>query len=198
MPRTKTLRIDVMLSSTSRDLPDHREQATNGILRVGMHPIIMETLTASTQDAIGSSLKLVDEAEVYIGIFGHRYGYIPDDGRNPDRISITEMEYRHAIKTGKVVLIFLMDDDHPGPKTAKDGDTFYEQSEEGRKKLKALKEELGKKHTVGFFKSPEDLRAHVIQALRDPEVITRAQEIRNEQIVNLTSGGGISNGRRWC
>jgi tetratricopeptide (TPR) repeat protein len=171
MPKRKTRRIDVMLSSTSKDLPDHREKATNAILRAGMTPIIMETLTASPRDAITESLRLVDEAEVYIGIFAMRYGYIPeDDSRNPNRLSITEMEYRHAVKTSKLILIFLMSDEHPGPTTVAAGATFYEQTEEGKKKLAALKDELGKKHTVGFFVSPEDLRGHILQALNDPDV----------------------------
>lgn len=170
MPKRKTRRIDVMLSSTSKDLPDHRDKATNAILRAGMTPIIMETLTASPRDAITESLRLVDEAEVYVGIFAMRYGYIPEDPRNPDRLSITEMEYRHAVKTKKLILIFLIGDEQPGPTTAAAGATFYEQTEEGKKKLAALKEELGKKHTVGFFVSPEDLRGHIMQALNDPDV----------------------------
>ncbi|HUN05631.1 MAG TPA: DUF4062 domain-containing protein [Aggregatilineales bacterium] len=170
MPKRKTRRIDVMLSSTSKDLPDHREKATNAILRAGMTPIIMETLTASPRDAITESLRLVDESEVYVGIFAMRYGYIPDDPRNPDRLSITEMEYRHAVKTGKLILIFLMSDDHPLPEKLKDLEAFQEQTEDGKKKLAALKSELGKKHTVGFFTSPEDLRGHIIQALGDPDV----------------------------
>jgi hypothetical protein len=170
MPKRKTRRIDVMLSSTSKDLPDHREKATNAILRAGMTPIIMETLTVSPRNAITESLRLVDEAEVYIGIFAMRYGYIPDDPRNPDRLSITEMEYRHAVKTGKLILIFLMSDDHPLPEKLKDLEAFQEPTEEGKKKLAALKAELGKKHTVGFFTSPEDLRGHILQALNDPDV----------------------------
>jgi len=170
MPKRKTRRIDVMLSSTSKDLPDHRDKATNAILRAGMTPIIMETLTASPRDAITESLRLVDEAEVYVGIFAMRYGYIPEDPRNPDRLSITEMEYRHAVKAGKLILIFLMSDDHPPPTKVKDLKDFQEQTEEGKKKLTAFKEELGKKHTVGFFVSPEDLRGHILQALNDPDV----------------------------
>jgi hypothetical protein len=168
--RRKTRRIDVMLSSTSKDLPDHREKATNAVMRAGMTPIIMETLTASPRDAITESLRLVDEAEVYIGIFAMRYGYIPEDDRNPDRLSITEMEYRHAVETGKLILIFLMSDDHPLPEKLKDLEAFQEPTEDGKKKLAALKAELGKKHTVGFFTSPEDLRGHIIQALGDPDV----------------------------
>ncbi len=173
----KKPKIDVMLSSTSRNLPSHREQATEAILRSGMHPIIMETLTASLGDAISESLRLVDDAEIYVGIFGMRYGYIPDDTRNPDGISITEMEYRHAMKRGIPVLIFIMRDDHPGPATAAEGETFYEQDETGKAKLTALKKELTTQHVVGFFESPQDLRAQLIQALHSETVKERAYTI---------------------
>lgn len=178
-------RLDVMLSSTSRDLPDHREQATNGILRLkhlGMYPVIMETLGASLDDAISASLKMVDEAEIYVGIFAHRYGYIPDDVRNPNKISITEMEYRRAMERKMPVLIFLMSDDHPLPATVKDLSTFMEPTEEGKTKLKAFKDELGIKHVVGFYKSPEDLRGQIIQALSHPDVIEKAQEIAGTMV----------------
>ncbi|MCB9452305.1 MAG: DUF4062 domain-containing protein [Anaerolineaceae bacterium] len=175
--KSKDRRIDVMLSSTSRDLPDHREQATEAVLRSGMHPIIMETLTASLGDAISESLKMVDEAEIYIGIFGMRYGYIPDDPRNPQRLSVTEMEYRHALQRGIPVLIFIMSGTHPGPATAAEGKTFYEQEKEGQEKLEALKKELTTKHVVGFFDSPADLRAHIIQALGNPDVKAKAYRI---------------------
>ncbi len=168
---------DVMLSSTSRDLPTHRDIAINAVLRAGMHPIIMEALPASLGDAIRDSLQLVDEAEIYIGIFGMRYGHIPEDPRNPERLSITEMEYRHAMKRGIPVLIFLMDDEHPLPSSVKELADFVEQDEEGKKKLAALKDELMTKHVVGFFKSPEDLRGHIIHALKQDEVRQRAYEI---------------------
>lgn len=180
-------RIDVMLSSTSKDLPDHREQATNGILRLrhlGMYPVVMEALGVRMGDAIAESLHMVDESEIYIGIFGHRYGYIPDDPRNPDRISITEMEYRRALERDMPILIFIMDDEHPGPKTAAAGETFYEQEPEGKAKLKKLKAELMKKYVVAFFKSPEDLRGLLIQGLNDPDVIARAQAIAGTTVTD--------------
>lgn len=188
MPKSRT---NVMLSSTSRDLPVHRDQATEAILRSGMFPIIMETLTASVGDAISKSLGFVDDAEVYVGIFGMRYGYIPDDPRrNPNHISITEMEYRHAMKRSIPVLIFIMSDKHPGPATATEGQTFYEQSEEGKAKLKTLKTELKTKHVVGFFDSPDDLRAQLIQALT---ALTITHLIDSEAVKSTTTSSKARN-----
>ena len=165
--RKRTYHHNVMISSTTRDLPDHRKAVLDAVWRMNMFPILMETGTATPGDAIDFSLKLVDEAEVYIGIFGYRYGYVPDDPRNAEKRSITEMEYRRAIENNIPVLIFIMGEDHPGPKRAADYETFYEQDSEKKKKLTALLDEITKQHDVGFFDSPQDLGLKVYQALNE-------------------------------
>src|SRR6266566_4685698 len=104
-----TGRKTVMISSTARDLPEHRQEVLNACLRQGMFPSMMEHLPASDSEAIATSLKMVDEADIYLGIFAHRYGYVPA-GHD---ISITEMEYNRAVERGIPRLIFLMHDDHP-------------------------------------------------------------------------------------
>lgn len=86
----------VIVSSTARDLPEHREEVMDACLRQSMFPKMMEHLPASDADAIAESLKLVDEANIYLGIFAHRYGYVP---KGYD-ISITEMEYNRAVERG--------------------------------------------------------------------------------------------------
>ena len=144
----------VMISSTARDLPDERAQATNAILRLGMSPKIMEAMAAMDADAIAASMALVDKADVFVGIFAHRYGEVPD---GHDK-SITEMEYDRAVERGIPRLIFLMDEDVPVlPKDVDKG--------ESAAKLQALKERLKKERVVGFFNSPEDLRGQVLHAL---------------------------------
>ena len=153
--------IDVMISSTSQDLPEHRKEIQDAILRLGMHPIAMEHLGARYGvDAISASLEMVDLSEVYLGVFGMRYGYIPDDPRNPEQISITELEYRRALERDIPILIFLMDEDKH-LLSSKD----FETESESIKKLQSLKIKLSKNHIIGFFTSPEDLRSLVIQGL---------------------------------
>ena len=123
-------------------------------LRLGLFPKMMEHLPASTADAIRVSVALVDEAEIYQGIFAHRYGYVPEGCD----ISFTEMEYNRAVERGIPRLIFLMHDDHPI--LAADVEKGS-----GALKLEALKARLGNEHVVGYFKSPVDLRAQVIHSL---------------------------------
>ena len=144
----------VMISSTAQDLPKYREQVMDACMRASMFPKMMEQLTALDFDAIEASLTLVDEADIYVGLFAHRYGYIPD-GHD---ISITEMEYEQAVERGIPRLIFLISDEVPIlPKNFDTGDSAI--------KLNALKERLKKEQVVDFFKSPEDLRGLVLHAL---------------------------------
>jgi hypothetical protein len=145
----------VMISSTARDLPQHREQVRLACERAGFEPReMMEHLTALNTDAVDISLRMVDEADVYIGVFAYRYGYVPD-GHD---ISITEMEYNRAVATDKPRLIFFMHDEHPVIR--KDVETGA-----GATKLEALKARIGKQRVAAYFTCPQDLRGHVVEAL---------------------------------
>ncbi len=143
----------VMISSTARDLPEHRKEAMDACLRQGMFPAMMEHLPANDEEAISASLKLVDEADIYLGVFAHRYGYVP---KGHD-ISVTEMEYNRAVERKIPRLIFVMGKGHL--LTADDVEI------ENAAKLKAFKERVQTENIVNFFNSPADLRAHVINSL---------------------------------
>jgi hypothetical protein len=142
-----------MISSTVRDLPQHRGEVKEACLQQEMFPDMMEHLPSSATDAIRISLEKVDGADIYLGIFGHRYGHIPE-GYNT---SITEMEYNRAVERNISRIIFIMHDEHPI--TIRDVDF------ENRDKLDALKERLCGENIVNFFKSPIDLRGLVINSL---------------------------------
>ena len=71
-----------MISSTVRDLPDHRKHVMEACQRQTLFPLMMENRPAHDAEAISASLKMVDEAEIYIGVYAFRYGYVPKDG-NP-------------------------------------------------------------------------------------------------------------------
>ncbi len=147
----------VMISSTARDLPQHRKEVMDACLRQGMFPVMMEHLPANDDKAIAASLKMVDEADVYVGVFAHRYGYTP---KGHD-ISVTEMEYNRAVE-GKIPrCIFVIDKNHPlADFTISDIDTG-----DNAAKLASFKQRVETENIVNFFKSPADLRAHAINSL---------------------------------
>jgi hypothetical protein len=147
----------VLVSSTARDLPDYREKVMDACLRMGLFPKMMEHLPALDADAIQASLALVDQAEIYVGIFAHRYGYIPAQN-NPLQVSITEMEYNRAAERGIPRLIFLMDENHPWPPTLVDKGA-------SAARLEALKNRLRTEKVRDVFTTKEELHGKVIQAL---------------------------------
>ena len=67
----------VMISSTVKDLPDYRSMVMDACLRADTIPKMMEQLAALDSSAIEVSMAMVDESKIYIGIFAHKYGYIP-------------------------------------------------------------------------------------------------------------------------
>jgi len=147
----------VMISSTTRDLPEHRERVMHACQRLGViTPRMMEFLTASTLPPLEVSLEMVDESDLYVGVFGYRYGTVPPG----QTISITEAECNRAVKNGTPRLIFLMSDKHPVlPSDVETG--------EGAATLENFKERLKEENTVAFFDSPEDLYVKVFQALSE-------------------------------
>src|SRR5436189_700933 len=83
----------VMISSTARDLPEHRQKVEEACKRLQMFQAdMMEHLTAEDADALEVSLRIVDSADLYIGVFAYRYGYVPEG----QSISVTEAEYDRA------------------------------------------------------------------------------------------------------
>ncbi|MGO8868561.1 MAG: DUF4062 domain-containing protein [Alphaproteobacteria bacterium] len=145
----------VMISSTARDLPKHREQVRLACERAGFEPReMMENLTAENRNAVETSLRMVEEADVYLGILGYRYGTIPT-GYD---ISITEMEFNRALELGKPLLVFFIHKDHP---------VLRDDVETGPSatKLETLKARIGEARVAAFFKSPEDIRSHVVEGL---------------------------------
>jgi hypothetical protein len=144
-----------MISSTSLDLPEHRQQVIDACLRQSVFPLAMEYLPASDADAIRVSTELVDKADIYIGIFAWRYGHVPQ-GHN---ISITEMEFNRAVERKIPILVFTIHKDHT--LTIE----MVETDKDAQEKLKRLKECACEGRGQLEFKSPVELRSHVIQSL---------------------------------
>ena len=96
----------IYISSTFQDLIEYRKSVAHA-LRTTRHQVIsMEEYVAAPQRPLKKCLEDVAACDIYIGIFAWRYGYIPQTD-NPDRKSITELEYFHAGVKRKKRLIFL-------------------------------------------------------------------------------------------
>jgi len=150
-----------MLSSTFKELQQHRAAVIDAINRLRLFAEVMELDSALPEGLIDASLNKVQIADAYVGIIGFRYGQTPDDPiRNPDELSITELEYSEAEKLGLPICMFVMSDNHPIPRSA-----FSEETGEQQQKLETFRKRVAKKHIHAEFHSVEDLKTKAMQSL---------------------------------
>ncbi len=142
-----------MISSTTKDMLAHRQQALDACIRQDFFPVMMEHLPPSPDDAVRQALDLVDQADVYVLALGLRYGEIPSGYQK----SYTHLELDRAIERGIPVLVLLTSPQHSFR------ETDIDLGANGERVLR-LREEV-RRHGVSFFSSPEDLRAQLIDGL---------------------------------
>lgn len=153
----------IYVSSTYSDLKNYREEVYHTLRQLRHDVIAMEDYVATDQRPLDKCLNDVTTCDIYVGIFAWRYGYIPDQD-NPERRSITELEYRKAGEVGIPRLIFILKDDASWPTTLTD----YKAGEGDRgKRIETFRNELMKEKTVSFFENPDDLARLVSVAVQD-------------------------------
>ncbi|PYJ68745.1 MAG: hypothetical protein DME76_11320 [Verrucomicrobia bacterium] len=162
---------NVIISSTGLDLRDNRDAAVETCLKLGLLPIAMEYFEAMGAGATDGSKRKVEKADVYVGIFAHRYGYI-ESGYDK---SVTEIEFDHAGELKQERLCFLVDSKHPWPPDAID----YKH----RDRLEAFKSRLSETLVRGQFTTVDDFKTRLMHALvewkeRHPsDSVTARQEV---------------------
>jgi hypothetical protein len=152
----------VMLSSTYTELVEHRQAIQQAMLGQELFPLAMENDAAlPDHDLISASLSKVDGADAYVGLISYRYGQAPEDAdRNPEKLSLTELEFRRAIERGIPICMFIMSGEHQVPRSAVDSEGDLE-----RKKLKAFVDLAKKGRIYAEFKSVDELKAKAVQSL---------------------------------
>lgn len=143
-----------MISSTIADLREYREQARSACEQAGFTPYLAENFAADNVNLLDASLKAVEDADVFLCILGRRYGYVPGGSDT----SITEMEFNHATRLNKPILVFAIHDDSAVRMRDLEGPPE-------RRRLQALKDRLQEQTVVGFFHSPENLRKQILEGL---------------------------------
>lgn len=143
----------IYLSATYTDLRAYRE-AGYRILRMLRHDVIgMEDYVATDAYPLHKCLADVAGCDLYVGLVGWRYGYIPDRD-NPERKSITELEYRQAGQSGLPRLLFLVDKAASWPDEFRDANTG--EGENGQR-IAAFRTELENVKLVSYFRTPDHL-----------------------------------------
>ena len=104
----------VMVSSTFTDLKEHRAALIKALIEHGLHPNVMEYDSAKpVGDVIDSSLQMVRDSAAYILVISRKYGQTPEcSTRNPNKLSITELEFNEAQQLNRPTLLYIMGDEH--------------------------------------------------------------------------------------
>ena len=138
--------VRIFVSSTWLDLQPERKAVETALQRMRETKFVgMEYFGSRDETTRQASLDEVDRSQVYVGIFGGRYGS-----------GITAAEYRRARERELPCFIYFKDETSI---SAEERDTDQEKAA----KLLALKQELQSQdnHTISKFSDPGDLEAKV-------------------------------------
>jgi hypothetical protein len=136
----------VFISSTHDDLVEHRRAVDEALARLSLQSGRMEVFGAGPQAPVEKSLEEVANSDLFVGIYAHRYGFVPTD----HQVSITELEYKEALRLGKPVFAFLID-------SRFEWKPEFIEGEPGRSHLNDLKRRISLQSRKDTFTSPVDL-----------------------------------------
>lgn len=144
----------IFVSSTYRDLAEHRARVHDTLETAGFRPVEMKNFGAQPEDSRQASLNEVAASDIFVAIYAYRYGHVPDQSS----LSITEMELDHAERLHKPVLCFIVAEGHHWQQ---DCSETSDKSEE----LARLRNRVEKRYTVGRFTTPDNLANVVLASL---------------------------------
>jgi hypothetical protein len=104
----------IFISSTFKDLPDHRRHVLNAIVDRGHMPVALERFSSHAEPVPDVIKRAIEQCQIYVLIVGSRYGSTleeKDDGGKVTIKSYTQLEYEHAAGAGLKILTFVMRDE---------------------------------------------------------------------------------------
>jgi hypothetical protein len=151
----------IYVSSTCEDLREYRMKVIETLTMLSHKVLNMENYVAEDKLPVLKCMEDVGQCNMYVGIFGWKYGFVVKED-NPDRLSITEYEYRHAKKNNIPCLIFLLEESVACVPNRMDA--FTGENESGVR-IHKLRKSLMHQTLVSFFNSPDDLGRKVSVAV---------------------------------
>jgi hypothetical protein len=142
----------IYLSSSFCDLQTERAAVAAALCASGHQVVAMESYPTSAECPTDRCTTDAREADLYVGLFARRYGYVPPAAS----IAITEIEYRSAMAANRPSAIFLLDEAAEWP--ARWTDACTGEGESGRR-IADLRRELCERHDVSFFTTSAGLTA---------------------------------------
>jgi formylglycine-generating enzyme required for sulfatase activity len=148
----------VYVSSTFIDLEGHRAALKTALEKARYDVECMEKYTAFDERPLDRCLADVAATDVYVLLIAHRYGTRPAED-NPQRRSITQLEYEQASRHNKPRLVFTVDRHHPWPPPWIDRNADADD-------LAAFRADVEASHGIERFTTPDQLASLVLQALQ--------------------------------
>ena len=105
-------RLKIFISSTMKDLQEERKVIDQAISQLRFQALRAETIGAQAVSPREACLMMAQECDIYLGILGARYGYIPPN----QSVSVTEMEFNEARALGKPILLYRKQVEDPEPR----------------------------------------------------------------------------------
>ena len=174
------------LSSTFVDLELHRLAVVAAIERLRQHVGRMEVMGAQPTEPTTACLAEIDTCDLFIGVYAHRYGFVPASSKT----SITELEFEHARRGGKPIFCFLVDEKHQWPPA------MIEQGL-GAASLVTFKQTIRKRVVVDIFTTPENLALKVATALWSYLLTRRSLAVHTMAVVLLALVASFVGGAFW-
>jgi Domain of unknown function (DUF4062) len=174
--------LKVYISSTYRDLKEHRQSVIDFFhhLKEQFTVICMEGYVAEDKTPVQKCLEDVCNCDIYVLVLANRYGFISEDAcSNPDRLSVTELEYLTAVKESKKLLAFFADTQNQDFEFDTDADAGLR--DEKLQKLQQFKTKVRNKvltHPEGFI-APFHLALQVAESMMQIALLKwKVEELR--------------------
>jgi hypothetical protein len=97
--------LKIFISGTVKDPSPEREMAARAIESLKLEVLRAETFGSRPSTPAESCREMVRDCDVFIGIYGGRYEFVPPG----QSISVTEMEVLEARRAGKDILVYIKD-----------------------------------------------------------------------------------------
>lgn len=143
----------VFISSTFEDLKSYRQAATEVVKRYKGTVLAMEYFMSQSQAPQTVCDNEVRECDIFVGIYAHRFGFVPDG----EIKSITQQEYELAKKLRKDCLCFIIQKGHPWIPD------FIEF--EKKKRLNSFLDSVKKERVLSFFTTVSDFEIKLSTSL---------------------------------
>ena len=146
----------------------------------------MEDMVVKDQKPLQACLEDVASCDVYVGIFAWRYGFIPEDKKdNPNKLSITELEYRKACEADIPCLIFLLDDDVSWPRRFSDG--TLQSGIKSDDNINRLRNGFKNYYVISKFKNKDELAGLVSSAVNKSLKYLEQKQSTTKRVIKDTT-----------